>query len=150
MHTTLEAMVHPSLYEELGTDWGWDGETITKANGFLYQVQSSSFLISFKILMQVSYILKELTVKLQMQAIDVVYAYKQFSSVVSTLKGMRRNSVGEFKKVFAETKLGQQLHGDRFELSRSRLEEDSSTELKRWQDKFLVFQLSTREPSFIS
>ena len=32
----------------------------------------------------------------------------------------------------------------------SRLEEDSSIESKRRQDKFLVFQLSTREPSFIS
>ena len=122
VHTTLEAMVCPSLYEELDTDWGWDGETITKANGFLYQVQSSSFLISFKILTQVLYILRELTTKLQMQEIDVVYAYKQVSSVVSTLKGMRRDSIGEFKKIFVETKkLGQQLHGDQFELSRPRI-----------------------------
>lgn len=41
-----QAMVH-------GTDWSCDGETITKANGFLFQLQSSSFLIYFQILVQV-------------------------------------------------------------------------------------------------
>ena len=25
-------MVHPSTYGELGTEWSWDGDTITKAN----------------------------------------------------------------------------------------------------------------------
>ena len=36
--------------------------------------------------------LRDLTKKLQSQAIDVFYAYKQVNSVVSTLKGMRDNS----------------------------------------------------------
>ena len=81
IYTTLQAMVHPNQYEELGTNWSWDGETITKANGFLYQLQSASFLICFKILLQVLYFLRELTLKLQMQAIDVVYAYKQVHSL---------------------------------------------------------------------
>ena len=74
VQTVLHAIVHSSVHEELGTNWGWDGETITKANGFLYQLQSSSFLVAFKILVHVLYILRELTLKLQMQAIDVVYA----------------------------------------------------------------------------
>ena len=68
VHSCLQAMVHPNLHDELGTDWNWDGETITKANGFLFQLQSSSFLVSFQILVQVLHILRELTVKLQMQA----------------------------------------------------------------------------------
>ena len=115
-------MVHPGMHEELGTEWSWDGDTITKANGFLYQTQSPSFLISFKILTQVLHILRELTMKIQMQANDVVYAYKQVCSVVSTLQGMREDSEGEFKKIFAETtKLGQQLHGDHFEFSTPRI-----------------------------
>ena len=77
VHTTLEVIVHPNIHQELGTSWNWDGETITKANGFLFQLQSPTFLICFKILLQVLYILRELTVKLQMQASDVVSAYRQ-------------------------------------------------------------------------
>ena len=119
-HACLQAMVHPSLYSDLGTHWSWDGETITKANGFLFQLQSSSFLVSF--LVQVLHMLRELTVKLQMKAIDVVQAYKMVEGVVSTLKSMRCNSVAEFRKQFAEaTKIGKQLHGEEFELSQPRL-----------------------------
>lgn len=33
---TLKVMVHPSLHAELGNDWNWDGDTITKANGFFF------------------------------------------------------------------------------------------------------------------
>ena len=51
VHTVLDAMGHPAMHQELGTDWGWDGESITKVNGFLFQVQSPSFLIAFKILL---------------------------------------------------------------------------------------------------
>ena len=51
--------------------------------------------------------LRGLTKKLQSQAINVFYAYKQVNSVVSTLKGMRDNSDREFHKIFEEaTKLG--------------------------------------------
>ena len=57
--------------------------------------------------------------KLQMQTIDVVYVYKMVSSVVSTLKALRRDSPAEFKKMFSEaTKLGKQLHGDEFVLAK--------------------------------
>ena len=60
--------------------------------------------------------------KLQMQAIDVVYAYKTVNSVVSTLKALRQNSTAEFKKLFTDaTKLGKQLHGDDYLLSKPRL-----------------------------
>ena len=61
VHHTLSAMVSPNAFLELGTNWAWDGETITKANGFLYQLQSSPFLISFKILLEVMCCLKGLT-----------------------------------------------------------------------------------------
>jgi hypothetical protein len=43
----FQAISHPSLHSELGTDWSWDGEMITKANSFLYQLESSSFLVVF-------------------------------------------------------------------------------------------------------
>ena len=100
----------PRQYEDFGTDWNWDGETITKANGFLFQLQSSSFLICFKILHEIFQNLRSLTIKLQMQAIDVVYAYKDVQSVISTLKGMRERSSSEFKNIFSEAqKLGKDL-----------------------------------------
>ncbi len=53
LHTTLQAMVLPRQYEDLGTHWSWDSDTITKANGFCFQLQSSSFLVGFKILLEV-------------------------------------------------------------------------------------------------
>ena len=72
-----------------------------------FLLRSSTFLIAFQILLQVLQVLMEFTVKLQMQAIDVVYAYKMVNSVVSTLKALRHNSTAEFKKLFTEaTKLG--------------------------------------------
>ena len=122
LHTTFQAMVIPRQYEDFGTDWNWDGETITKANGFLFQLQSSSFLTCFKILIEIFHKLRSLTMKLQMQAIDVVYAYKEVQSVISTLKGMRERSSSEFKNIFSEAqKLGKDLHGQDFELSRPRI-----------------------------
>ena len=34
LHTTLQAMICPANFIELGTDWGWDAETLVKANGY--------------------------------------------------------------------------------------------------------------------
>ena len=59
VHAVLDAIVHPSMHQELGTDWNWDGESIMKVNGFLFQLQSSSFLLAFKIFVHILYILKE-------------------------------------------------------------------------------------------
>ena len=67
-------------------------------------------------------ILRELTIKLQLIAIDVVYAYKLVNKVVSRLKSTRSNSVSEFRKQFAEAaRIAKQLHGDQFELTTPRL-----------------------------
>ena len=77
-----------------------------------------------QVLIQVLHVMK-----LQMQAIVVVYAYKMVSSVVSILKALRRDSPAEFKKIFTEaTKLGQQLHGEEFVLSKPRLAGRQHTE----------------------
>lgn len=43
VHMALDAIVHPNMHQELGTDWKWDGESITKANGFLFQLVSIIF-----------------------------------------------------------------------------------------------------------
>ena len=70
------------MFEELGTDWSWDGETLTKANGFLHQLESSSLLICFKILLEVLSYLRSLTLGLQEEALDVMHAYEQVNSVI--------------------------------------------------------------------
>ena len=52
VHMTLQAMTSLDQFSNLG-DWNWDGETVTKANGYLYQLESSSFLVSFVILLEI-------------------------------------------------------------------------------------------------
>ena len=121
LHTTLQAMVFPRQYQDLGNNWSWDGDSVTKANGFIFQLESPSFLICFKILLEILQNLRSLTIKLQKQAIDVIHAYKQVQSVLSSLKLMREGSTEEFSRIFVETlKLGQELHGEGFELTTPR------------------------------
>lgn len=115
-------MAFPSSNTDLGVDWRWDSETISKANGFLNQIQSSSFLVAFYILLQILQVLKELTLKLQSLAMDVVHAYKSVSSVICTLKFIRANNVTEFQKLFTSVReLGKELYGDEFDIVKPRL-----------------------------
>ena len=59
-------------------------------------------------------LLKELTLKLQMQAMDIIYAYSAVTSVVSTFKALRLQSELEFKKILtAATKMGVTRGGSR-------------------------------------
>ena len=113
----LRAMVIPSQFGNLRCNWDWDGETVTRASGFLHHTESASFLIAFKILLEVLANLRGLTVKLQMEAGDVFYAYNEVTNVIDNLKGMRGRSEREFTCIFREaTKLGKDLHGEEFEL----------------------------------
>ena len=76
----------------------------------------------FKILLEVLVNLRSLTVKLQQCAVDLLSAYKEVESVISVIKLMRDNSESEFARIFEETtKLGQELHGSEFELSKPRI-----------------------------
>ena len=100
VHVTLQAMSYPHLYVSLGTDWKWDTDTVTTANSFLYQLES--FLVCFKILLQVLANLRGLTVKLQQCVLDVLSAYKEVESVISVMKLMRDNSESEFARIFED------------------------------------------------
>lgn len=119
---TLQAMVCPVNFEDLGIDWNWDGETVVKANGFLHQLESSNFLVCFQILLESLTHLRGLSLKLQMQAIDVLYAYNQVKSVHDSFKKIREHSTLNFKRVFKDaTLLAKNLHGEDFELVRPRV-----------------------------
>lgn len=123
----LQAMVFPNQFENLCCDWNWDGETITKASGFVHHIESASFLVSFKILLEVLANLRGLTLKLQMQAGDVFYAYNQVASNVDSLKVMRSRSERRFSRIFIEaTKLGKDLHGEEFELKHAQSEQTTN------------------------
>ena len=78
-------------------------------------------MVCFKILLEVLSYLRSLTLKLQVEALDVIYVYRQVDSVISALKSMREGSDREFKSIFAEaTTLGKQLHREKFELEQPR------------------------------
>ena len=122
VHATLQAMISPTAYEEYGSDWNWDSETLTKATGYIFQLQSSSFLVCFHILLECLTHLRGISIKLQMQAGDVLYAYKEIKTVLSSLKSMRDTAAVTFSRIFREaTSLGKCLHGDDFELKQPRL-----------------------------
>lgn len=67
----------------LHCDWDWDGETVTKATGFLHPTESPFFLAALKILLEVLANLRGLTLKLQMEAGDVVYVYNEVKGKVN-------------------------------------------------------------------
>ena len=57
-----------------------------------------------------------------MEAIDVLYAYKEVRSIVSVLQSLRAESEEGFSRMFGETScLGRDLHGDSFELTMPRI-----------------------------
>ena len=96
VNRTLQEMVSPGQVDKDQTEWNWNRETVTKANGFLYHLESSTFLIAFKILLEILSSIRGLTLKLQMEALDVLYAYREVRSIVTSLKNMRSNSDKEF------------------------------------------------------
>lgn len=122
VHITLQAMIAPANFQNLGTEWNWDAETVMKATGFMYQLESSSFLICFQILLECLTRMRSLTLKLQMRAVDVLYAYKQVNKDLESLKSMRENAPAKFSIIFRETtQLAKSLHGEDFELRQPRL-----------------------------
>ena len=88
-----------------------------KATGFVHQIESSSFLISFKILLECLTHLRCLTVKLHKQAIGVLYAYRQVSDVLCYLKDIREKAESTFSRISKETTLAELLHSEDFHCS---------------------------------
>ena len=85
-------------------DWSWDTETLTKARGFLHQLNSFEFFISFNVTMRIMSSLRTLTVKLQKKSIDILAAYDLVAGVHSDLELMKINCEVEFHEWFEEIK----------------------------------------------
>ena len=117
--------------------------SITKANGYLHQLESLSFLIAFKVLLEAMVSLRGLKLKLQMEAGDVLYAYREVQEIISYLKTIRSRSEAEFSQIFAEAaKLEKDLHGEDFELRMPRVNRRqvhcSNVDVSRAKDYFCI------------
>ena len=97
----LEAMIVPNNYKVLGTDWNWDADTVTKANAFIYQLESATFLLCFNIHLECLTHLQGLTLKLQVQLGDVFLCLWSVNEVLSYLK-TREFSETVFGTIFRE------------------------------------------------
>ena len=85
-------------------NWSWDSETMTKANGYLFQVTSFEFLTAFSITMRILSSLRCLTVNLQKRSHDVLTAYEHVSDVQLEMELMKVNCEDEFHTWFEEIK----------------------------------------------
>ncbi len=92
-------------------NWSWDPDTLTKARGFLHQLNSFEFLLTFNVTMRILSSLRTLTVKLQKASIDILAAYKLVTEVQLDLELMKINCEEEFHLWFSEVKtLANKLH----------------------------------------
>ena len=115
-------IICPSSFERLSTDWNWDVETLIKANGFIYQWDYSTFLISFKNHSWGCH----MPLWSDSQATNAKHRYhlcKQPGTAccLHSRKGERKIWEG-VQEVFMETsKLAKHLHGAEFLLSQLRV-----------------------------
>ena len=92
-------------------EWSWDTETLTKARGFLHQLVSFEFLVTFNVTMRVLSSLRSLTVKLQKKSSDILAAYEHVSEVITDLELLKTNCEEEFHLWYCEIKtLGDELN----------------------------------------
>ena len=98
---TMEAI--STCSSEYG-EWSWDTETLTKARGFLHQLVSFEFLVTFNVTMRVLSSLRSLTVKLQKKSIDILAAYEHVSEVITDLELLKTNCEEEFHLWYCEIK----------------------------------------------
>lgn len=67
----------------------WDGETVSKASGFLHALCDSNFLIAFVVARRCLQYLQPLSVLLQKRTQDVVQSYKEITNITASLGELR-------------------------------------------------------------
>ena len=78
---------------------------MTKARGFLHQLVSFEFLITFNVTMRILSSLRFLTVKLQKKSNNILTAYEHVSDVLMDLELLKTNFEDEFHLWFTEIKV---------------------------------------------
>ncbi len=94
--STIKTMEHISTCSSDYGNWSWDTDTLTKARGFLYQLNSFAFLVAFNITMRILTSLHSLTVKLQKASNDILSVYMLVTDVQLDLELMKVNCEEEF------------------------------------------------------
>ena len=97
-------MEHISTCSSESGNWSWDTDTITKARGFLRQLNSFEFLVAFNVTMRILSSLRSLTVKLQKASNDIRAAYKLVSEVQMNLELLKTNCEEQFHLWFIKVK----------------------------------------------
>ena len=97
-------MEHISTCSSEYGNWSCDTDTITKARGFLHQLNSFEFLVAFNVTMRILSSLRSLTVKLQKASNDILAAYEMVSEVQMNLNLLKTNCEEEFHLWFNEVK----------------------------------------------
>ncbi|ORU94881.1 MAG: hypothetical protein A6F71_09870 [Cycloclasticus sp. symbiont of Poecilosclerida sp. M] len=85
-------------------EWSWDSKSITKANGYIHQLASSEFIVTFLTTMRILSSLRCLTINLQKKVNDILAAYDHVSDVQMEFELLRVNCEEEFHSWFAEIK----------------------------------------------
>ena len=83
--------------------WSWDSETLPEANGFLHQLTSFEFLISFSVTMRILSSIRSQTINLQ-KATDILAAYERVQDVQVEIELLKTNCEAKFHYWFDEIK----------------------------------------------
>ena len=106
----FEAIVDPNVYSDMNidTNWEWDSETRTKAQGLLHSMKDPKILVAFIVTKNVLEIIKPIAVKLQNE--DIVHAYNLIHSVISDIAIFRENIEKDFHDWFMDaSRIGGEL-----------------------------------------
>lgn len=107
-HTAFEtfADLYQVLFDCLGQitedSAQWDGETVTKAAGYLHCLSTGNFLVAFVVTRKCLQYLKPLTVNLQKKAQDICAAYREITDLTNCIQELRRNVDAVFPDWFQE------------------------------------------------
>ena len=111
VQTTCDIMVNPHLYGNdeqisklIAEEWNWDGDTKTRAQGMLANLDNFEFIVSLMVLKNVLQPLREITIKLQKRDIDIKCAYTLVMAIKADFT-MLRNDIDERFKLWYQDAL---------------------------------------------
>ena len=101
--------VMEEISHNASSEWSWDSESITKANGFLHNITSFQFLVTASIAIRLLSFLLCLTVKLPKCSIHILSGYEQVYTIQKELESFKLNCDQELYYWFVEiSKLAQE------------------------------------------
>ena len=86
------------------TEWNWDAETRTSANGLRHTFSSFEHIVAFVLTKELLEPMRPLAAGLQGRSIEVYFAYKKVSEITNFYHQLRSNVEAEHKKVYEKAK----------------------------------------------